>query len=97
MLLRETTHTARKPHQCAGCLQTIAPGEKYVRWAGLTDGDFGTCAYHADCRGWEIFLCQEAALRDDEWQPLHEFVSECRGCLDGAPDSVRARFPATVS
>ena len=97
MLLRETTHTARKPHQCIACLQPIEPGELYVRWAGLTDGDFGTCAYHQDCRGWEIFLCQEAGLHSDEWTSLHEFVAECRDCLDGAPDSVRERFPGTVS
>lgn len=97
MLLRETTHTARKAHQCIGCLHTIGLGEKYVRWAGLTDGDFGTCAYHPDCRDWEIFLCREAGLRSDEWSSLHEFVSECRDCLDGAPDSVRARFPETAS
>ena len=78
---RETTHTARKAHQCVGCLQTIAPGEKYVRWSGRTYGDFETAAYHEDCRGWEIFLCQEAALRDDEWQPLHEFVRSAATAL----------------
>ena len=97
MLLRETTQIARKPHQCVGCLCSIAPGEQYVRWVGTTDGDFSSCAYHPDCRGWEIFLCQEAGLYSDEWQSLHEFVAECRDCLDGAPDSVRERFAQTVA
>lgn len=97
MFTRETTHTARKPHRCDGCRQTIAAGEKYVRWAGMTDGDFGTAAYHPDCRAWEIFLCQEAGLYHDEWCSLHEFVAECRDCLDGAPESVRERFAETVS
>lgn len=92
MFVRETIHKARKAHECLACQQPISTGEKYVRWAGLTDGDFGTAAYHPDCRGWEVFLCQEAGLMQGEWQSLHEFVAECRECLDGAPDSVRERF-----
>jgi hypothetical protein len=97
MFVRETTHTARKAHRCSGCCQPIAPGESYVRWAGMTDGDFGTAAYHPDCRAWEIFLGQAANLYQDEWTLLHEFVTEDRASLDGAPESVRARFVCVVA
>lgn len=93
MILSEYTYTARKRHQCSGCCQSIEIGERYIRWSGLTDGSFYSVAYHEDCRGWEIFLNQEAGLGSDEWQSLHEFVAECYECLHDAPESVLKRFP----
>ena len=40
----ERTVTARKPHRCESCRETIAVGEKYVQVAQKYDGCF--CAYH---------------------------------------------------
>ena len=93
---RETTHTAKKPHRCECCGKTIEAGSRYVRWAGLTDGDFASVAMHEDCRAWEVFLNQELYQRDDEWMILHEVVANDPTMLDGAPDAVRARFPKAL-
>jgi hypothetical protein len=91
---REETRRARKRHRCFGCGQSIEPGEQYLYLAGHdTDGEFGTWKYHPECREWEIHLCREAGLRYDEWSTLAEWVDEDRASLDGAPESVIARFP----
>jgi hypothetical protein len=94
MRLSERTHIARKQHQCVSCCCVpIEPGETYIRWAGLTDGDFCSLAMHIECREWEEFLNQEAGYRDDEWTPLYQFIESEGDCaLDGAPYIVRERF-----
>jgi len=53
----ERTVTARKPHRCEECRETIHPGEKYARVAQMYEGDFSAyplcvvchaCIPHAD-------------------------------------------------
>ena len=89
----EMQHKARKRFQCAGCLGFVEVGEQYTRWTGMTDGKFGTDAYHVSCRDHEIELNHRANLRSDEWTPLHEWVDDDRAAsLDGAPADVIERF-----
>lgn len=66
-----TVKAVRKRHVCDGCGRHIDIGQPAQRWAGLTDGDFGTAIYHLDCRA------AETALNDmhgthyaDEWVGL---------------------------
>lgn len=92
----EQTRTARKAHVCQSCSKRIEPGETYLRGAGVWEGDFWSAAFHPDCRAWEVKLCHEGDLLSDEWMSLAEWVAEDRRSLDGAPESVRARFPETV-
>jgi len=85
--------TARKPHQCDACLKPINAGEKYLRAAGVSQGDFWNSTYHPECREWEIKVNNEAlGYFSDEWCALHEHVTECDEVLDDAPQSVRDRF-----
>ena len=79
-------------------MTTIAPGERYTRYAGIWEGDFVTAAYHTDCREWEIHLCHEAGLNSDEWCSLSEHVAaDGDAVLEGAPKAVRARFAQPVT
>lgn len=94
----ETTHRTRKQRRCDSCLQMIEIGEPYVRWVGVTDGDFGTAPFHPDCREAEIKVNRELLAFDDEWASLHEYVSEeGMHVLDGVPESVRQRFIRLVA
>lgn len=63
--IRDTTRTARKPHQCFLCLGKIESGERYVERFGYASGKADTVRMHTDCeaetRGcdvtdWETFL-----------------------------------------
>jgi hypothetical protein len=91
----EIVRAARKEHTCVGCLTKINVGDAYLRVTSqYEDGTPVSDPYHQDCRGWEVFLCQESDLNCDEWSLLHEHVSQGgRGVLDGAPPEVIARFP----
>lgn len=44
-----TRQTARKPHQCAECRCSIAPGQRYERQAGTFDGDFYDNSFCLEC------------------------------------------------
>lgn len=68
----ETTHAARKPHICDGCGKGIVVGEKYTKWAGITDGCFGTAKYHEECRAAEIALNSLHGTHSDEWLGLQD-------------------------
>ena len=96
--VESTVKSARKPHLCEGCQTLIQPGESYLRIS--TQYDDGTpcrLAYHDDCRGWEIFLCQENNINSDEWCVLHEHVSDGGYCvLKDAPQLVRDRFAKKI-
>ena len=54
----ESMHTARKAHKCCECGDAIAPGQRYERASGKSDGEmwsFATCASCADIR--DSFVC----------------------------------------
>lgn len=49
----EAWRTAKKPHRCCECGETIKPGERYQQVRGLWDGawiTFKTCAECVDTR-----------------------------------------------
>lgn len=88
----------RKAHRCDGCGTAIEVGSPAVRWAGVTDGDFGAAVYHTDCRAAEVDLNQYILghQHGDEWLPLSEIDDEDRVWLIGAYPAVarRMRFVA---
>jgi predicted RNA-binding Zn-ribbon protein involved in translation (DUF1610 family) len=45
----ETRPTARKPHRCTSCGETIETGETYVKWASFDDGSAFTNKMHPEC------------------------------------------------
>lgn len=45
----ETWRTARKPHRCGECQQSIAIGDRYLRVVGKTDGRIWTALLHEAC------------------------------------------------
>ena len=62
----------RKKHHCDACGKSIEVGHSAIRWAGMTDGDFGSAVFHPDCRAAEIELNQEAGGNADEWYALRD-------------------------
>lgn len=67
----------RKRHRCDGCGKRIEIGSPAVRWAGMTDGDFGAAIYHPDCRLAEIKLNDLLETQwGDEWAALSEIDEE---------------------
>lgn len=79
--LSDTTHTARKPHQCSHCLQKIVPGETYRRFRGVWEGTPGVFKSHTECESaaeqmrenadlnWDegVLLCSDISPEDHEW------------------------------
>ena len=61
----------RKRRRCDVCCQTIEIGEPAIRWAGMTDGDFGSFIFHPECRTAEIAYNQMASSACGEWYSLN--------------------------
>ena len=62
--------TARKPHRCQSCCRQIAPGEKYMGYAGKWDGDFYTAKLCLCCESlyqlvWEFDTEHGDTLQDE--------------------------------
>jgi len=47
--LDSITHTARRPHLCAGCGRTVHVGERYVRAQHPSGGRAAKQAFHSTC------------------------------------------------
>lgn len=95
MQLSERQHKARKRYLCDSChKEWIEPGEQYLRYTGVYDGEMVSVAFHPDCRDWEGHLNRRYGTdNEDEWQSLDEiFGGEGKEALDGAPAAVRKRF-----
>lgn len=90
--------SVRKRHVCDGCGKFIDIGQPATRWAGLTDGDFGTAIYHPDCRAAEVALNTEivAWSYGDEWLGLSEIEDEDWPWLLEAHPAVAARMGITA-
>lgn len=72
----------RKAYHCDGCNRQITVGSPATRWAGLTEGDFGTAIYHPECREAEVAYNREAGWQwGDDWYPLSEIEPEDRPWL----------------
>jgi hypothetical protein len=92
---RETTVKAvRKRHRCDGCLTFIDIGQPAERWAGMTDGEFGTAIYHPECRAAETaYNCDILDVHSgDDWTPLNEIEDESRPWLIEDHPVVAARM-----
>ena len=85
---------SRKDHRCDGCRRIIPVGSKYLRYAGVYDGDFGCFAMHVDCRAAEVALNK---IHDPyEWVPLSEFDDEDRPWIRENYPEVAARMFGNV-
>ena len=89
-----TVKAVRKRHRCDGCNRPIEIGDPATRWAGTTDGDFGTALYHPDCRAAEIAMNNDVLgfRYGDDWWPLSEIESEDRPWLIAAYPAVARRM-----
>lgn len=89
-----TVKAVRRRHLCDGCSRHIEIGEPATRWAGLTEGDFGTAIYHPDCRAAEVDLNNEILgwQYGDDWLPLHDIEREDWPWLIEAHPAVAARM-----
>lgn len=92
----ETTHAAAKAHRCDECPQPIEIGQRFVRWAGLTDGDFGTYKAHAECRAAVIEMNKNYGTSWDEWVTLDDMEAEDYAWLREDHPVVAARFGLSV-
>jgi hypothetical protein len=90
----ESEHIARKRHKCCACETWVKPGERYVRWAGLCDGEFSTAVYHCDCREAEIAFNKICDI--GEWVNLGDMESDDHDWLIDAHPSVAQRFGLTM-
>ena len=84
----------RKRKACDGCGRHIEIGEPAIRWAGLTDGDFGTAIYHPDCREAELAYNNDLleCQWGDDWYPIHEIDRDDWPWLIEAHPTVAARM-----
>lgn len=92
-------HTARKPHCCAYCHQTIPAGARYVKMAGKWEGDFFSGRGHIDCR--ELWLALYDGWAWDEGMPwdITEVFTESGeiGEAQQALNAQRGFFPHAVN
>lgn len=63
---RSDWRSARKPHKCSLCGETIQSGEFYLRCAAKIDGEFYDDCYHEKCAAILEAFC-------DEYKPHGEF------------------------
>lgn len=75
-------HSARKPHICEYCKDTINPGESYYQEKGKFDGEFFCRSLHPVCHGMEVEFCSEI---DNEfcWDEITDYVKDsvCWNCI----------------
>ena len=70
----ETTPTARKPHVCCECGQTIQPGQPYERVTGKSDGAVWTVKSCAICREIRKALVCGSWQFGELWESIREGV-----------------------
>ena len=94
VLSERLVKAVRKRHRCDGCGKHIEVGQPAMRWAGLTDGDFGTCIYHPDCLSAEVDLNNDVLdwQYGDDWLPLIEIDEEDWPWLSERYPTVAARI-----
>ncbi len=49
LFLSRTEHVARKKHRCIWCGEQVLPGTRYVRQAGVFEGDLQADKWHLEC------------------------------------------------
>lgn len=73
---------ARKEHKCYWCGDTIMPGEKYYRVAGIYEGDFSTRKECDTCNTTVAEYCEQNRENGVEHEDLinHWQWERCRKC-----------------
>jgi hypothetical protein len=65
------SHTARIPHTCEACGQTIQPGERYSALVGVYEYKFVTSKTHfGSCPGWEQDWDEEHGTGTYWWESI---------------------------
>jgi hypothetical protein len=87
----------RKEKRCDACGKMVEIGQPAIKWAGTTDGDFGTLVYHVDCRAAELALNKlHGTWSNDDWISLADFDFEDGDWLLAEYPDVAARKGITV-
>ena len=87
----------RKAKRCDACGKMVEVGQPAIKWAGTTDGDFGTLAYHVDCRAAEIALNKlHDTWSNEDWIGLWDFDWEDADWLLADYPEVAARKGITA-
>lgn len=95
----KTEQTAKKAHHCDYCCQKIDPGVRYVKIAGVWEGDFYTLKGHVDCLGLWLELYDTWASDEGMNSDIAEVFSDA-GDIPAAKESMdaaRAMFPEAVA
>lgn len=86
---RETSRRARGAHCCSACGGTIQPGDRYVEFFSVFEGDAAVAKACLACSG----ALGDFAAAHDGWRPwpseLHRILEDC--IADGDEDSDRWR------
>ena len=68
---------AKKEHICDLCKAKIAPGEKYRRFSGVSDGDFFDVKHHLDCAEIINEYCERNNTQEYENNDVDFWVIDC--------------------
>lgn len=72
---RSDMRTARKPHKCCECQDTIGPGQRYEDVAALTEGGWWTAKTCEPCKYMRNHYCPDGFCHGG----LAETLMECLG------------------
>jgi hypothetical protein len=91
---RSEQRTARKQHRCAECPAVIAPGDRYVAEASLTDGSWGSWKLCMPCHEMaQAFVDDENAAGETAcWAigGLAEAIEDCDGAREALAPHLEA-------
>jgi len=91
------TPTAKRPHRCYECGETIRPGTKYERFSGIWDGKPGrykTCLSCVEIR--DHFSCGEGFIFGALWEQMEDnFFPDMKAggpCMEGLSPVAKGRL-----
>ena len=95
----EESRKARKPHKCYECVGTIAPGEKYWRVGGKSEGEMWRASVCDFCQEIQrVFSCGNPVEYGSLWENMQECVipelTVNNECFRKLSDGSRAKLTA---